>query len=108
MQIGRENLPSMTTQHKSGFLLSFVRVPQPDMAAGAAPLIAQELEDISVHQVWRALRNKGIGLERRRSRCISKDPEFTAKASDIAGLYLSPPEGALVISADRETMHSAP
>jgi len=66
------------------------------------PLIAQELKDISVHQVWRVLRDKGISLERRRSWCISTDPEFTAKAADIVGLYLSPPEGALVISVDEK------
>jgi len=66
------------------------------------PLVAQELGDVSVHHVWRVLREKGISLERRRSWCISTDPEFTPKAADIVGLYLSPPEGALVISVDEK------
>jgi hypothetical protein len=64
--------------------------------------VAKELGDISVHHVWRVLREKGISLERRHSWCISTDPEFTAKAADIVGLYLSPPEGALIISVDEK------
>jgi transposase len=66
------------------------------------PLVAKELGNISVHQVWRVLREKGISLERRHSWCISTDPEFAAKAADIIGLYLAPPEGALVISVDEK------
>ena len=33
---------------------------------------------------------------------MSTDPEFTAKAADIVGLYLNPPENALVISVDEK------
>ncbi len=66
------------------------------------PLVAKELGDVNVHQVWRVLRNKGISLERRHSWCVSTDPEFAPKAADIVGLYLSPPEGALVISVDEK------
>lgn len=76
--------------------------PPPGYSRWNGPLVAQELGDISVHHVWRVLREKGISLERRHSWCISTDPEFTAKAADIVGLYLSPPEGALVISVDEK------
>lgn len=33
---------------------------------------------------------------------MSTDPEFSAKAADIVGLYLNPPETALVISVDEK------
>jgi transposase len=66
------------------------------------PLVAKELGDVNVHQVWRVLRKKGVSLERRHSWCLSTDPAFTAKAADIVGLYLSPPDGALVISVDEK------
>jgi transposase len=66
------------------------------------PLVAKELGDVNVHQVWRILRKKGVSLERRHSWCVSTDPAFAAKAADIIGLYLSPPEGALVISVDEK------
>lgn len=48
------------------------------------------------------LRGEGICLRRQRSWCVSTDPEFSAKAADIVGLYLNPPEKALVISVDEK------
>ena len=56
----------------------------------------------SVHAVWRVLRREGICLQRQRSWCVSTDKEFAAKAADIVGLYLNPPEKALVISVDEK------
>ena len=41
-------------------------------------------------------------LRRRRSWCVSTDPQFAAKAADIIGLYLNPPETALVLSVDEK------
>ena len=57
---------------------------------------------MSADQVWRTLRRHGISLRRRRSWCISTDPEFAAKAADVVGLYLDPPENALVICVDEK------
>ena len=57
---------------------------------------------VSSHAVWRILRKEGIFLSRQRSWCVSTDPEFTSKAADIVGLYLNPPEKALVISIDEK------
>jgi len=55
-----------------------------------------------VHAVWRVLRHEGICLQRQRSWCVSTDKEFAVKAADIVGLYLNPPEKALVISVDEK------
>ena len=65
-------------------------------------LIAEALGDVSDHQVWRVLRKHGISLEKRRSWCISTDPEFAKKAADIVGLYMNPPENALVFCVDEK------
>jgi len=65
-------------------------------------LVAHHLGDVSSDHVWRVLRRHGIHLQRRRSWCISTDPEFTQKAADIVGLYLEPPEDAVVISVDEK------
>ena len=48
------------------------------------------------------LRQHGISLQRRRSWCISTDPEFAAKAADVVGLYLHPPAKALILSVDEK------
>lgn len=66
---------------------------------GAA--IANHLK-ISDDIVWRILRKEGIQLQRMRSWCVSTDKEFSAKAADIIGLYLNPPENALVLSIDEK------
>ena len=50
----------------------------------------------------RFLQKEGIQLARMRTWCISTDPEFAAKAADIVGLYLNPPESAIVISVDEK------
>lgn len=52
--------------------------------------------------VWKILRCHGIQLQRRRSWCISTDPQFAEKAADIVGLYLNPPENALVLCVDEK------
>src|SRR5262250_796367 len=49
-----------------------------------------------------SLRKHDICLQRRRSWCISTDPEFGPKAADIVGLYLNPPENALVLCVDEK------
>ena len=65
-------------------------------------LVAQALRDVTADQVWKVLRQRGIQLQRRRSWCISTDPQFAQKAADIVGLYLNPPENAVVISVDEK------
>ena len=57
---------------------------------------------VSDDAIWRLLRKEGVQLRRRRSWCVSTDQQFTAKAADIIGLYLNPPEHALVLSVDEK------
>lgn len=52
--------------------------------------------------VYAILEKDGIQLQRSRSWCISTDPEFAAKAADVIGLYLNPPERAMVFSVDEK------
>src|SRR5579863_9103979 len=65
-------------------------------------LVAERLGDVNKAQVWRILRCHDICLQRRRSWCISTDPEFGPKAADVVGLYLQPPKNALVLSVDEK------
>jgi len=57
---------------------------------------------VSDDAVWRVLRKEGIQLRRHRSWCVSTDPEFAAKSADIIGLYLAPPQKALVLCVDEK------
>ena len=76
--------------------------PPTGYSSWTGKLLAQALGDVSSHQVWRVLRRHGIHLQRRRSWCVSTDPEFTQKAADIVALYMDPPENAIVISVDEK------
>ena len=75
--------------------------PPKGQAVWDGPAVAKALK-ISTHQVWRILRKERICLKRQRSWCVSTDKEFAAKAADVVGLYLNPPENALVISVDEK------
>lgn len=83
-------------------VLELLEEPPPKgQALWDGPGVADRL-NTSVHAVWRVLRKEGICLSRQRSWCVSTDPEFTVKAADVVGLYLNPPENALVISVDEK------
>jgi transposase len=83
-------------------VLKVLELPPPTgQACWDGPAVARYLES-SDDAVWRVLRKEGICLSRQRSWCVSTDPAFAAKAADIVGLYLNPPENALVISVDEK------
>jgi transposase len=78
------------------------RPPPAGFARWTAPLLAKDLGDVSEHHVWRFLRAQQIDLAGRRSWCLSTDPEFAAKAAAIVGLYLDPPDHAIVLAVDEK------
>ena len=55
-----------------------------------------------VQYVWRSLRKQKIDLGGRKSWCESKDPEFAAEAADVVGLYMAPPNNAVVLCIDEK------
>ena len=76
--------------------------PQPEGYGMWNGTILAAALDLPAHQVWAILRGHGIQLQRRRSWCISTDPEFAAKAAEIVALYLAPPENAVVLCVDEK------
>ena len=83
-------------------LLAQLDSPPPrGYAAWNGRRLAQTLA-VPADWVWATLRRRKISLQRRRSWCISTDPEFARKAADIVGLYLHPPENAVVLSVDEK------
>ena len=98
----RSGKPAQYTEEFRKQVLKVLEEPPPKgQAVWDGPAVAKHLKT-SVHAVWRVLRKEGICLARQRSWCVSTDPEFTAKAADIVGLYLNPPENALVVSVDEK------
>ena len=83
-------------------ILAQLELPPPaGRASWDGGSLAQALA-VSDDAVWRVLRKQGIQLQRHRSWCVSTDPEFAAKAADVIGLCLNPPQNALVLSVDEK------
>ena len=78
------------------------REPPAGFARWTGSLIAAELGDVHEQYVWRFLRTEKIDLSGRKSWCESDDPEFVAKAADVVGLYMAPPENVIVICVDEK------
>ena len=62
------------------------------------------LSQSMVSRVWRAF---GLAPHKQDSWKLSKDPLFVAKVRDVVGLYLNPPERALVLCVDEKTQIQA-
>jgi transposase len=93
--------PRYGVDFRNQVLATLEQSPPLGQATWDGPAVAEHVKG-SVHAVWRILRKEGICLSRQRSWCVSTDPEFTIKAADIVGLYLNPPENALVLSVDEK------
>ena len=59
--------------------------------------------NMSYLTVYRILKAANLKPHQYKMWLNSKDPEFETKQADIVGLYLDPPENALVISVDEKT-----
>lgn len=57
-----------------------------------------------IHRVWRAF---GLKPHLSRSFKLSNDPHFVAKVRDIVGLYVDPPDKALVLCVDEKSQIQA-
>lgn len=97
---GRRRRYDRTTEKR--ILAQIDKKPPSGYATWTGSLVAQALGDVSADHVWAVLRKHGIQLQRRRSWCISTDPEFAPKAADVVALYMDPPENAVVISVDEK------
>jgi transposase len=94
--------PKYGPAHDRRILALLDQPPPAGYANWTAPLIARELGDIHEQYIWRFLRAQKIDLSGRKSWCESNDPDFVPKAAEIAGLYLNPPDNAVVISVDEK------
>jgi len=65
---------------------------------------AMNISDSMVRRVWR---DSGLKPHLVRTFKVSNDPRFVEKLVDVVGLYLNPPEHALVISCDEKSQIQA-
>jgi hypothetical protein len=66
--------------------------------------VSRDFRDDRVHRIWNA-----FSLQPHRSEAfkLSTDPQFVEKVRDIIGLYVDPPERALVLCVDEKSQIQA-
>jgi transposase len=62
------------------------------------------LNQTAVHRIWKAF---GLQPHRQATWKLSRDPQFIAKVRDVVGLYLNPPERAVVLCVDEKSQIQA-
>ena len=84
------------------------RTLRPDPKTARIGVCAQaaktRLSKSTVHRIWRAF---GLQPHRARHFQLSNDPFFVEKVRDIVGLYLNPPDKALVLCVDEKSQIQA-
>lgn len=65
---------------------------------------ASGISEKSVRRIWKA---HGLKPHLEKTFKVSRDPKFVEKLEDIVGLYLSPPEHALVLCCDEKSQVQA-
>src|SRR6478672_10045080 len=71
---------------------------------GSAMAKAAGISISSVQRIWRA---HGLQPHRVRQFKLSNDPQFAAKLHEIVGLYVDPPDHAIVLSVDEKSQIQA-
>ena len=62
------------------------------------------LTQSAVHRIWKAF---GLQPHRAETFKLCRDPQFVAKVRDVIGLYLNPPERAVVLCVDEKSQIQA-
>jgi transposase len=98
------------TAREAGNVEEVVRITLEETPAGATHWSTRSLAQhlgtnaSTVARIWRA---HGLKPHRVQSFKLSNDPRFIEKLEDIVGLYLDPPEHALVLCCDEKTQIQA-
>ncbi len=99
----RGSRPAGSAQRLEARILSTTQQPPPDGSTHwSSRKLAKHLgtSHMRVARVWARARLKPHRLEHY---LVSNDPDFETKAADVIGLYVNPPQHAIVFSLDEKT-----
>ena len=65
---------------------------------------AQKVSSATVQRIWKKHKLQPHRVE---SFKFSKDPQFARKVRDIVGLYMNPPDKAIILSVDEKSQIQA-
>jgi transposase len=95
------------TQEVIDRVLALTFEPPPKEATHWTGAMMAEAAGISISSVQRIWHRHGLQPHRVRQFKLSNDPAFADKLRDVVGLYMNPPEHALVFSVDEKSQIQA-
>jgi transposase len=100
---GKPPLPAATVQRVVNLALG----PPPGEATHWTGRMLAKAAGISLRSVQRILEAHHLAPHRIRTFKLSNDPQFVEKLKDVVGLYVDPPEHAVVLSVDEKSQIQA-
>ena len=93
--------PALTAQAIAAVVDATLQTTPPDATHWSVRTMAkaQGLSHAVVHRIWRA---HGLQPHRVETFKLSRDPNFVKKLRDVVGVYLHPPDNALVFCVDEK------
>jgi len=98
--------PTLTAQKTASIVALTLKAPGAGRTHWSTRDLAARVgvSHATVHRIWQA---QGLKPHQEGTFKFSRDPQLEAKVADVAGLYLNPPEHAVVLSADEKTQIQA-
>jgi transposase len=106
----RSGAPPKLTQARKDEILATTLAPPPEklgITHWSSRLLAKHLGDVSHVTVTRLWKSWQLQPWRAETFKFSTDPQLVAKVTDIVGLYLNPPENAIVLCVDEKSQIQA-
>ena len=104
---GRGRKRQVTAQQEEAIVYDTLHtVPEDGSAAWSTRTMAAR-HGVGKNTVWRIWGERGLRPWRTDTFKLSTDPDFEAKLTDVVGLYVDPPERAVVFSFDEKTQCQA-
>jgi transposase len=103
---GRGRRPTLSAERVAGIVASTTEELPPGRTQWSRSAMAKAsgLSESTIGRIWRS---HGIKPHRAETFKLSNDPRFAEKLEDVVGLYLNPPENAVVFSADEKSQIQA-
>ena len=103
----RPGQPRKLSQKKVREILTLTTQRIPAEATHWSLRLMARYAGTTIHQVQQVWQAADLKPHRLRNFKISTDPDFAQKVVDVVGLYMNPPENAMVLSVDEKTQIQA-
>jgi transposase len=103
----RSGRPATFSRAERDRVIALTLEPPPDGTTHWSARRLGERVGMSETTVWRIWRSANLKPHRTETFKFSRDPALEAKVRDVVGLYLAPPERAIILSLDEKTQIQA-